>query len=77
MFAAELDAKRLELLATPLPNARRIPVLNPGLCSTSQSLEKRLRLDEVGGATIRVPVRVPFGFHGGWASDVNAASLLA
>jgi hypothetical protein len=31
MFAAELDAKRLELLATPLPNARRIPVLNPGL----------------------------------------------
>jgi hypothetical protein len=31
MFAAELDAKRLELLLTALPNATRVAVLNPGL----------------------------------------------
>ena len=24
-------------------------------------------------ATIRLPVRVPFTFHGGWAPDQNAA----
>ena len=28
-------------------------------------------------ATIRLPVRVPFGFHGGWAPDGNATSILA
>ena len=28
-------------------------------------------------ATIRLPVRVPFGFHGGWAPDGHAASLVA
>jgi len=26
-------------------------------------------------ATIRLPVPVPFGFHVGWASDVNIASV--
>jgi carotenoid cleavage dioxygenase-like enzyme len=28
-------------------------------------------------ATIRLPVRVPFGFHGGWAPDTDLAHLIA
>jgi carotenoid cleavage dioxygenase len=28
-------------------------------------------------ATIRLPVRVPFGFQGGWAPDVNPTSVVA
>jgi len=31
MLAAELDAKRLELLLEAMPNAKRVAVLNPGL----------------------------------------------
>jgi len=28
-------------------------------------------------ATIHLPVRVPFGFHGGWAPDTNLAPPIA
>jgi ABC-type uncharacterized transport system substrate-binding protein len=44
MFAAELDAKRLELLLTALPNATRVAVLNPGLAWGTSSRPTR-RLD--------------------------------
>jgi len=27
-------------------------------------------------ATIHLPVRVPVGFHGGWAPDVNVTSVV-
>jgi carotenoid cleavage dioxygenase len=28
-------------------------------------------------ATIKLPVRVPFGFHGGWAPDVDTRPVVA
>jgi putative ABC transport system substrate-binding protein len=56
MFAAELDAKRLELLLEALPRARTIGVLNPGrawsLAHLRQFAEKRriqLHLSDVPG----------------------------
>jgi putative ABC transport system substrate-binding protein len=59
MFAAELDAKRLELLATALPNAKRIAVLNPGLTwgdfnqvrRVAEAAKIQLRMIDVPGST--------------------------
>jgi ABC-type uncharacterized transport system substrate-binding protein len=44
MFAAELDAKRLKLLLTALPNATTVAVLSPGLAWGTSSRPTR-RLD--------------------------------
>jgi putative tryptophan/tyrosine transport system substrate-binding protein len=59
MFAAELDAKRLELLLKALPNAKRAAILNPGpvwgpfteVRRVAEAAKVQLHLTEVPGST--------------------------
>ena len=80
----EVTAFDLEIIGRS-PEARRVkPIPGPGQGKRDTSVNTNVAM--VGGdleardfiaeplATIRLPVRVPFTFHGGWAPNRGATS---
>jgi putative ABC transport system substrate-binding protein len=72
MLAAELDAKRLELLLQAVPRARRVGVLDPGMPGFSLT-EVRKTAEGLGAQVHAVPVgRGPDGYQRAFESLAKA-----